>query len=115
MPPGRKGAGVMVTVEAFWARFDRSGGPDACWPWMGGHDGDGYGAVRVGPVVVRTHTLAFETHHRRLVRGGMLLRHVCDNPPCGNPAHLIEGEYSDNLRDQWKRKRRKGWRKRQHG
>lgn len=22
-------------VAKFWAQVDRSGGPDACWPWLG--------------------------------------------------------------------------------
>lgn len=30
---------------------------------------------------------------------GMVTRHTCDNPPCCNPAHLIEGTQAQNLAD----------------
>ncbi len=23
-------------IARFWAKVDMSGGPDACWPWLGG-------------------------------------------------------------------------------
>lgn len=33
-------------AERFWPKVDKSGGPDACWPWLGGINGDGYGFIR---------------------------------------------------------------------
>ena len=37
---------------------------------------------------------------------GMLIRHTCDNPPCQNPAHLLEGTHVDSMRDMDSRGRR---------
>lgn len=96
----------VLTVEQFWDKFDRSGGPDSCWPWCGARNSEGYGITRVGPALVRTHVLAFETHHRRTVQAPVV-RHTCDNPPCGNPAHLVEGTHGENLSDQYYRNRRR--------
>ena len=30
---------------------------------------------------------------------GMIVRHLCDNPPCINPDHLAVGTQADNLAD----------------
>lgn len=33
---------------------------------------------------------------------GRVVRHLCGNPQCVNPAHLMEGSYSDNAADEVK-------------
>lgn len=96
-----------MDVDAFWNSFDRSGGPDSCWPWTKARNKEGYGGVKISGVFVYTHVLAFETHHRRRVKPGQLVRHSCNNPPCGNPAHLKEGTHTDNLNDQYYAGRRR--------
>lgn len=83
--------------ERFWAKVDRSGGPDACWPWLGAHHPLGYGRFyfrgRMRPAT-----------HAALLLAGIdvgdgLARHRCDNPPCVNPAHLEPGDSAANRRD----------------
>jgi hypothetical protein len=39
---------------------------------------------------------------------GQLIRHTCDNPPCCNPAHLLNGTTADNMRDMVRRRRHGG-------
>ena len=67
----------------FWAKVDRSGGPDACWPWLGRLYG-GYGSFGG----VGAHRVAYE-----LLRGaipeGRHVDHRChtDDPTCqGGPS-----------------------------
>src|SRR5438874_974236 len=39
-------AGVMRSIplkDGFWSKVDKSGGPDACWPWTGCINAWGYG------------------------------------------------------------------------
>ena len=90
-----------LLARRFWARVDRSGGPDACWPWTGGRTRSDYGCFSRGRrgTHVRSHRFALELALGRPIRPGMGSCHTCDNPPCCNPAHLFEGTQRDNLQD----------------
>lgn len=91
-------AAVGSVLDRFWDNVDMSGGPDACWPWARSRRGKGYGSVKVNGRLRSAHRVAY-----RLATGhdpvGLLVMHVCDNPPCCNPAHLSAGTASDNMRD----------------
>lgn len=82
----RRGSGRVPVV-------DSSGGPDACWPWMGHRDSEGYG--RYGGQ--RAHRIA--ARNAGMDISGKFVCHRCDNPPCCNPAHLFVGTALDNARD----------------
>ena len=65
--------------------MDRSGGEDACWPWVGQRlprRGRDYGSITIaGRGKERAHRLAWE-----LIAGpipdGFHVLHACDHPPC---------------------------------
>lgn len=73
----------MTLEERYWIKVDTSGGPDACWPWLGALDRDGYGHFDN------------QTAHRssyRLQVGpipeGLHIDHLCRNRACQNAKHL---------------------------
>ena len=90
-------------AERFWEKVDRSGGPDACWPWLGTHDNHGYGHLRVGSRVDGTRRM--EKAHRlsyELAVGpipdGLPLDHLCRTHGCANFAHIEPVTQAENTR-----------------
>lgn len=95
-------------VDRFWSKVDRSGGPEACWPFTGSINVQhGYGQFRLGKQVARAHRVAVVLGDPpREIPAGMYVLHSCDNPRCCNPAHLRVGTQSENNKDQYARYRR---------
>lgn len=92
------------SIEKFWAKVDRSGGPDACWPWTRSGLPSGYGQAWVDGKLRYSHRVAFEVT-KGPIPLGHFVRHQCDNPPCCNPAHLLNGEPVENVHDMMRRGR----------
>lgn len=84
-------------AERFWSKVDRSGGPDACWPWTRSLHTKGYGQTSVAGVRA-SHRAAWILTNGP-IPAGLCVCHRCDNPPCCNPAHLFLGSLGDNNRD----------------
>lgn len=106
-----EGAGRRVPLaERFWVRVEKTGGLDACWPWMGYRNPDGYGQVGSYTLAGKkrmflTNRVAWELTNGPIPEGKSIL-HSCDNPPCCNPRHLSPGTKLENNREA-KRKGRK--------
>lgn len=109
-------AAPIVVVGDDQARFDlkvdRSGGPDACHPWLGTPEADGYGRFRQRTRNRTSHAVAWELAHGEPVPEGHDIDHECHNEArrrgechtgvcphrlCCNPAHLVARTRRDHI------------------
>ena len=103
-------------ADRFNEKVDRSGGPDACWPWTGTLV-NGYGQIGYyeGRRLIKkgAHVVAWALANDEEIPAGnaRVVRHSCDNPPCVNPAHLLIGTSQQNSQDGVARGRIRGRRK----
>lgn len=102
-------------AERFWPKVDRSGGPDACWPWTGGTNGAGYGIVwPAGSKKERprrqlyAHRVAYELTHGPLPEGSTV-RQSCENRLCCNPKDLVATSADEQLADARVRRVERGY------
>jgi len=100
-PQQRRDPDVLDDLQLirFWAKVDKSGGPEACWPWTGSRTSRGYGRLKVGGRngrVLRAHRVAWELTNGP-IPPGFKVCHACDNPPC--VRHLFLDTQAGNLAD----------------
>lgn len=87
--------------ERFWSKVDRSGGPDACWPWTASKNPKGYGVFAINGGGRQTFPQAHRTawtlmYHGPLPAWPLVLDHVCRRRDCVNPSHLRVISQRDN-------------------
>lgn len=87
--------------DAWEAHVDRRD-DDECWPWTGRTDREGYGVMHAEGRFFFAHRASFAIHKGDPIG---VVRHTCDNPPCQNPRHLLDGTQADNVRDRENRGR----------
>lgn len=105
MPPGGHNRTRKPLAERFWAKVLRAGDAE-CWIWTGTKTADGYGKIMTASAkvdgrhlteTVGAHRLSYFLHTGVWPPGDT--RHLCHNPSCVNPAHLLPGTRGENMRD----------------
>lgn len=105
-------------LQAFTERFEnkirKDANPKGCWEWTKKLTRHGYGFVQITTDLGKkqtfaAHRLAYVLFKSPLPKGrqwngrggydGVLLRHMCNNRKCVNPAHLRIGTARQNVRD----------------
>ena len=76
-----------------------------CWIWQGFKNKQGYGRIRYLGKKVYVHRLIYSLLVGDIDFKKPIIRHVCDNASCCNPAHLVAGTVQDNIDDRNKRQR----------
>lgn len=82
--------------ERFWEKVDRSGGPDACWPWLAKRNWMGYGNFWADGREWMAHRWAYQELVGPITEG-LTLDHLCRNRWCVNPAHMEQVTLGENI------------------
>ena len=85
-------------VDRFWANVHRRQ-DHQCWPRVGSRMvRGGYGQLNDRGRLLKSHRISWEIHFGR-IKPGLVIRHLCHNPECCNPSHLMPGTHAENHLD----------------
>ena len=66
-----------------------------CWLWTAAHDRGGYGRSYMNGKLILAHRLTYELLVGPIPKG-LVIDHLCGNPPCVNPSHLEPVTHREN-------------------
>jgi hypothetical protein len=92
---------TLQQIDSTLKRIDRNG-DNGCWNWTGVLRKSGYGEMSISGKTRLAHRIVYSIFKGHLTPG-KILRHLCDNPRCCNPDHLLEGDHYDNVHDMMER------------
>ena len=95
-----------IHIDSFWSKVDIKNNTKECWEWTGAKKPSGYGNVRINKKYLLSHRVAFELTNGAIPKGYMVC-HICDNPSCCNPNHLMLGTVKSNAADMLIKNRQK--------
>ena len=87
----------MKTLEQRF--FEKVKKTDTCWEWTAYRDECGYGRFKVDGVTRPAHRVSYQMKNGP-IGDGLLIDHICHNPPCVNPDHLRSVTQKQNLEHQ---------------
>lgn len=92
---GKKKPRHQPVEDRFWSKVQKT---ENCWLWMARLDKDGYGTFKVDGKMYRAHRFSYQLAYG-VSLGTQVARHICDNPQCIRPDHILPGSPKDNYED----------------
>lgn len=88
-------------LARFWSKVNKT---ETCWLWTASTR-EGYGLFSLEGKKISAHRLSYTIANPEVDIKYRQIRHMCDNPPCVNPKHLVIGTAKDNSDDKMQRQR----------
>lgn len=89
-------------IKSFWSKVS-VGGTDDCWEWQASLNNKGYGRFMCGLKWQHkgqgAHRVSYVLAHGEIPDDRPVIMHICDNPRCVNPNHLVAGTMGENAID----------------
>jgi hypothetical protein len=82
----------------FWSKVEVTQNTCRCWEWRATRNSLGYGQFKLNGTATYAHRVAALLAGKQLDEDSVVM-HVCDNPACCNPTHLIVGSHGANVAD----------------
>jgi hypothetical protein len=94
-------------IDRFHTKYEKK--DSGCWEWTGAKDQWGYGYLNVNKRAEKVHRFSWLIVHRQeWPTDKPVARHLCNNPSCVNPEHIVPGTHKENTADMINFKRDKG-------
>ena len=104
--PGKRSPATLE--QRFWRQVEKVDN-DSCWIWQGSKCDRGYGKIGQGGKGGRyllAHRVSYMLNKGE-IPDGLFVMHMCDNPSCVNPLHLMLGTPKENTQDALRKNRLK--------
>jgi hypothetical protein len=104
MPPKElspnKERGVPLEVK-LWLGLNWDVPEGDCWVWKGAKSKSrgGHGVIGLAEGTFYVHRVVYEVVYGVKLTPADTILHLCDNPTCANPEHLLRGNEVDNRVD----------------
>ena len=89
---------VIMNKTTYWTMVNKDT-DNGCWEWNGARTSVNYGNVFFEGKNWLAHRLSYMWSTGHILLDKDIVLHICDNPPCVNPAHLRKGTMQDNVDD----------------
>lgn len=94
---------MKSSLARFWSKVDKKSDSE-CWNWTAAKNRSGYGQIRVKGKLWIAHRFIYSKTYCSIPEGKVIM-HICDNPSCVNPKHLLLGTLAENNKDRARKNR----------
>ena len=89
---------ITSAEDMFWFHVQKGDRPDDCWGWTSGFSGSHYPRFSWDGHLIDAHRFSLFLTLGPKFEHSLQVQHLCNNPSCTNPKHLVQGTQADNLR-----------------
>jgi len=75
--------------QKLWGKIDKKDNISECWEWIGCCNENEYGRIDINGKTKPSHIVVYQYFYKIQIKNGSHVHHMCHNPKCCNPFHLI--------------------------